>query len=35
MASPITFSGLASGIDSAALIDALAKSAQAPITSLQ
>ncbi|HEX5657232.1 MAG TPA: flagellar filament capping protein FliD [Polyangiales bacterium] len=35
MASPITFSGLASGIDSASLIDALVKSAQTPITNLQ
>lgn len=35
MTSPITFSGLASGIDSAALIDALVKSAQVPITKLQ
>jgi flagellar hook-associated protein 2 len=35
VASPITFSGLASGIDSASLIDALVKSAQTPITKLQ
>ncbi|HEY6876404.1 MAG TPA: flagellar filament capping protein FliD [Polyangiales bacterium] len=35
MASPITFSGLASGIDSASLIDALVKSAQDPNTNLQ
>jgi flagellar hook-associated protein 2 len=35
VASPITFSGLASGIDSASLIDALVKSASTPITSLQ
>jgi flagellar hook-associated protein 2 len=35
VASPITFSGLASGIDSASLIDALVKSAQTPITNLQ
>jgi flagellar hook-associated protein 2 len=33
--SPITFSGLASGIDSAALIDALVKVAQVPISKLQ
>ncbi len=35
MASPITFSGMASGIDTAALIDALVKSASVPITNLQ
>jgi flagellar hook-associated protein 2 len=35
VASPVTFSGLASGIDSAALIDALVKSASTPITGLQ
>jgi flagellar hook-associated protein 2 len=35
VASPITFSGLASGIDSAALIDALVASASTPITNLK
>jgi flagellar hook-associated protein 2 len=35
MASPITFSGMASGIDTASLIDALVQNAQAPVNKLQ
>jgi len=35
MASPVTFSGMASGIDSAALIKSLVTSAKAPITRMQ
>lgn len=35
MASPITFSGLASGIDTASLIDALVQVASVPITNLK